>query len=142
MRPSFFERAPPGTERHVRGGSFRCLPTAAGAAGHRHDPDTHVRRRPADDQAVAASNSFRLAGRLQLNLLDAEKVYFLRGTWLGETRLLSFAGSYDFQYSGEGSYFAYSFDALLDADGLTAQLEYLYRDGGARLDLPVQTRRS
>jgi hypothetical protein len=96
------------------------------------------RRRPADDQAVAASNSFRLAGRLQLNLLDAEKVYFLRGTWLGEKRLLSFAGSYDFQYSGEGSYFAYSFDALLDADGMTAQLEYLYRDGGARLDLPVQ----
>ena len=36
-----------------------------------------------DDAAVAASNSFRLAGRLQLNLLDAEKVYFLRGTWLG-----------------------------------------------------------
>jgi hypothetical protein len=96
------------------------------------------RRRPADDAAVAASNSFRLAGRLQLNLLDPEKVYFLRGTWLGEKRLLSFAGSYDFQYSGEGSYLAYSVDALLDAGGVTAQLEYLYRDGGARVDLPVQ----
>lgn len=96
------------------------------------------RRRPADDEGVAASNSFRLAGRLQLNLLDPEKVYFLRGTWLGEKRLLSFAGSYDFQYSGEGSYVAYSFDALLDADGVTAQAEYLYRDGGARAEFPVQ----
>jgi hypothetical protein len=96
------------------------------------------RRRPADDEGVAASNSFRLAGRVQLNLFDPEKVYFLRGTWLGEKRLLSFAGSYDFQYSGEGSYLGYSFDALLDADGLTAQLEYLYRDGGERVDLAAQ----
>jgi hypothetical protein len=96
------------------------------------------RRRVADDEGVAASNSFRLAGRLQLNLLDPEKVYFLRGTWLGEKRLLSFAGSYDFQYSGEGSYLGYSFDALLDADNVTAQVEYLYRDGGARVVLPVQ----
>jgi hypothetical protein len=96
------------------------------------------RRRAPDEEHVAATNGFRLAGRLQLNLLDPEKVYFLRGTWLGEKRLLSFAGSYDYQYSGADSYLAYSFDALLDADGVTAQVEYLYRDGGARVDLPVQ----
>jgi hypothetical protein len=96
------------------------------------------KRRAPDDEHVAATNGFRLAGRLQLNLLDPEKVYFLRGTWLGEKRLLSFAGSYDFQYSGSGSYKALSFDALLDADGVTAQVEYLYRDGGTRVDLPVQ----
>jgi len=96
------------------------------------------RRRVADDENVAASNGFRFAGRLQLNLLDPEKVYFLRGTWLGEKRLLSVAGSFDYQYSGGGSYHAYSVDALLDADNVTAQVEYIYRDGGARVDLPVQ----
>jgi hypothetical protein len=96
------------------------------------------RRRTPDVEHVAASNGFRLAARLQLNLLDPEKVYFLRGTWLGEKRLLSFAGSYDYQYSGAGSYVAYSFDALLDLGGVTAQAEYLYRDGGAGVDLPVQ----
>lgn len=96
------------------------------------------RRRAPDDEHVAATNGFRLAGRLQLNLLDPEKVYFLRGTWLGEKRLLSFAGSYDYQYSGGDSYLAHSFDALLDVDGVTAQLEYIYRDGGTRVDLPVQ----
>lgn len=96
------------------------------------------RRRPADAEGVGASNSFRLAGRVQVNLLDPEKVFFLRGTWLGEKRLLSFAGSYDFQYSGEGSYLGYSFDALLDVDNVTAQLEFLYREGGARVDLPTQ----
>ena len=96
------------------------------------------RRRAPDEEHVAATNGFRSAGRLQLNLFDPEKVYFLRGTWLGEKRLLSFAGSYDYQYSGAGSYVAYSFDALLDADNVTAQLEYVYRDGGGRVDLPVQ----
>jgi hypothetical protein len=96
------------------------------------------RRRAPDDEHVAASNGFRTAGRLQLNLLDPEKVYFLRGTWLGEKRLLSFAGSYDYQYSGTDSYLAYSFDALLDLEGVTAQVEYLHRDGGTRVDLPVQ----
>jgi hypothetical protein len=96
------------------------------------------KRRAPDEEHVASTNGFRLAGRLQLNLLDPEKVYFLRGTWLGEKRLLSFAGSYDYQYSGTDSYLAYSFDALLDADGVTAQLEYIHRDGGDRVDLPVQ----
>jgi hypothetical protein len=96
------------------------------------------KRRAPDDEHVASTNGFRLAGRLQLNLLDPEKVYFLRGTWLGEKRLLSFAGSYDYQYSGTDSYLAYSFDALLDAGGVTAQVEYIYRDGGDRVDLPVQ----
>ncbi|HTV25413.1 MAG TPA: hypothetical protein VMG12_42250 [Polyangiaceae bacterium] len=96
------------------------------------------RRRAPSAEHVAATNGIRLAGRLQLNLLDPEKVYFLRGTWLGEKRLLSVAGSYDFQYSPTDSYFAYSFDALLDADNVTAQVEFLYRDGGARVDLPVQ----
>jgi hypothetical protein len=96
------------------------------------------RRRPPDDDDAAASNGFRVAARVQLNLLDPEKVYFLRGTWLGEKRLLSFAGSFDFQHSGAGSYLSWSFDALLDGDGVTAQLEYLYRDGGSLVDLPVQ----
>lgn len=96
------------------------------------------RRRVADAENVAASNGLRFAGRLQLNLLDPEKVYFLRGTWLGEKRLLSVAGSLDYQYSGGGSYHAYSVDALLDADNVTAQFEYIYRDGGARVNLPEQ----
>ena len=96
------------------------------------------KRRAPDEDHVGSTNGFRVAGRAQLNLLDPEKVYFLRGTWLGEKRLLSFAGSFDYQYSGSESYAAYSFDALLDADGVTAQVEYLYRDGGTRVDLPVQ----
>jgi len=96
------------------------------------------KRRTANEDNVASSNGFRLAGRVQLNLLDPEKVYFLRGTWLGEKRLLSFAGSYDYQYSSADSYFAYSFDALFDADNVTAQVEYTHRDGGSRVDLPVQ----
>lgn len=96
------------------------------------------KRRTADTDNVASSNAFRLAGRLQLNLLDPEKVYFLRGTWLGDKRLLSLAGSFDYQYAEAGSYHAYSLDALLDLDGVTAQAEYLYRDGGERVDLPIQ----
>lgn len=96
------------------------------------------RRRVANAENVAASNGLRFAGRLQLNLLDPEKVYFLRGTWLGEKQLLSVAGSLDYQYSGGGSYHAYSVDALLDAHNVTAQVEYIYRDGGARVNLPEQ----
>jgi hypothetical protein len=39
---------------------------------------------------AAARNSFRFAGRLQLNVLDGESTFFYAGTYLGKKRILSF----------------------------------------------------
>jgi hypothetical protein len=48
--------------------------------------------------AVAAGvNMFRVAGRLQINLLDAEPGYFYQGTYLGAKKILSLGVFYDRQ---------------------------------------------
>src|SRR5205807_277870 len=46
---------------------------------------------------VGSRNSFRVTGRLQLNLLDPETGFFYGGTYLGAKKILSVGGSYDYQ---------------------------------------------
>lgn len=59
---------------------------------------------------VGARNFFRVTGRLQVNLLDAEPGFFYAGTYLGAKKILSFGGSYDFQ----DSYRYFAVDGFLD----------------------------
>jgi hypothetical protein len=96
------------------------------------------RRTPATANHPIASNPFRAAARLQINVLDPELVYFLRGTNLGEKKILSFAASIDVQPNHAGNYVSWSADALLDLPLVTAQLDYVYRDGDKFLPLPKQ----
>jgi hypothetical protein len=79
---------------------------------------------------VGAVNFFRVAGRLQINLLDAEDDFFYAGTYLGTKKILSIGGYYDFQdqYKSGGG------DIILDlpvGPGLiSAQANVMYWDGG------------
>ena len=51
---------------------------------------------PGKDQTeVASRNSFRVAGRVQINLLDAETGFFYGGTYLGAKSILSLGGAFD-----------------------------------------------
>jgi hypothetical protein len=67
------------------------------------------RRKPSGTE-VGSQNMFRVAGRLQLNLLDPEPGFFYAGTYLGTKKILSFGVSYDFQ----DTYNHFSADGLLD----------------------------
>jgi hypothetical protein len=87
---------------------------------------------------VASRNPFRVAGRLQLHVLDPETVFFLRGSYLGEKRILSFGASFDVQHAGDSTYVSGAGDMLLDLAGVTAQVDYVYRDGGGFLPLAKQ----
>ena len=49
---------------------------------------------PADGRGL---NFFRVAARVQINMLDAEPGFFKAGTYLGAKKILSFGGFYDFQ---------------------------------------------
>jgi hypothetical protein len=90
-----------------------------------------------------ARNSFRAAGRLQLNLLDPELGYLYAGTYLGKKRILSFGLSADYQHETDVSYLAYAADGVVDlplGPGiLTGEIDVVHRDGGELLDLPEQT---
>jgi hypothetical protein len=92
---------------------------------------------------AGARNSFRFAGRLQLNLLDAENTYLYAGTYLGKKRILSLGVSADYQHETDGSYVAYAADGALDVPlgpgGLTAEIDVIHRDGGDLVPLPKQT---
>ena len=59
---------------------------------------------------VGAVNIFRIAARLQVNVLDAETGYFYAGTYHGTKKILSFGGFYDF----ESQYHYFGGDAFLD----------------------------
>ncbi|HYQ41516.1 MAG TPA: hypothetical protein VER11_06105 [Polyangiaceae bacterium] len=71
---------------------------------------------------VAGSNMFRIAGRVQVNLLDAETGFFYAGSYLGKKKVLSLGGAYDFQ----SDYKHWAVDAFLDMPagpgGITAQV--------------------
>jgi len=88
---------------------------------------------------VQSQNMFRLAARLQLNLLDPETGYFYGGTYLGTKKVLSFGVAYDFQ----DSYKYLAIDGLLDLPigpgVLTAQVNVVQMDGDDWLALPKQT---
>lgn len=87
---------------------------------------------PGPPAEVGNYNIFRFAGRVQVNVLDAEPGFFYQGTYLGTKRILSFGGFYDFQNQPAGapsSYKAYGGDAILDlplGPGiLTAQADFV-----------------
>jgi len=99
-------------------------------------------KRNAPGTGAASRNSFRYAGRVQLNLLDPETNYFYSGTYLGTKKVLSFGASADFQHADEGSYRALGVDGLLDLPvgpgAVTAQVDFLFRNGGSRVQIPSQ----
>jgi hypothetical protein len=92
---------------------------------------------------AAARNSFRLAARVQLNLLDAETGYFSGGTYLGKKKILSIGASADVQHSEQGSYRTLTGDVFADLPAgpgiFTAQVNVVHRNGGAVVALPKQT---
>jgi hypothetical protein len=79
---------------------------------------------------VGALNFFRVAARLQINLLDAETGYFYQGTYLGAKKILSVGGFYDFQ----DTYKSFGADAFVDlpvGPGIvTGQFNFVGWDGG------------
>jgi hypothetical protein len=94
---------------------------------------------------IGGMNMFRLAGRLQINLLDAEPGFFYQGTYLGTKKIVSFGGFYDFQQNTStrqesGKYQSWGGDLLVDLPlgpgVLTAQANVVQWDGGTFLTLP------
>jgi hypothetical protein len=77
-----------------------------------------------------ALNFFRVAGRLQVNVLDGDPNYFHQGTYLGEKKIVSVGGFYDFQ----DEYHFYGADLLVDLPVgpviITAQADAVKWDGG------------
>ena len=88
---------------------------------------------------VGSNNFFRLTGRLQLNLLDAEPGFFYAGTYLGRKKILSVGLSGDTQ----GSYHYVAGDVFADlplGPGVfTAQVDVAHWDGGTFIALAKQT---
>ena len=88
---------------------------------------------PGPPAEVGDYNIFRLAGRVQINVLDAEPGYFYQGTYLGSKKILSFGGFYDYQHQDAGAttptYKYYGGDAFLDLPVgpgiLTAQADFV-----------------
>jgi hypothetical protein len=83
---------------------------------------------------VGGFNIFRIAARVQVNVLDAEPGYFYQGTYLGTKKVLSFGGFYDFQ----DQYKYFGGDMFLDlpigrAGVLTAQADVVRWDGGTSI---------
>jgi hypothetical protein len=89
---------------------------------------------------VGGNNFFRVATRVQVNVLDAESGFFYQGTYLGTKKILSFGAFYDFedQYKYKGV------DAIVDLPAgpgiVTAQADFVQWDGGNFLQtLPKST---
>jgi len=88
---------------------------------------------------VAGKNMFRVAGRLQVNLLDAETGFFYGGTYLGTKKVLSVGLSGDLQDNYKyfaGDIFA---DLPVGPGVVTAQLNVAHWNGGGFVALPSQT---
>jgi hypothetical protein len=106
---------------------------------------------PGPPAEVANYNLFRLAGRVQVNVFDAEPGFFYQGTYLGAKKILSFGGFYDFQSqpsTGPATYKYYGGDAILDLPlgpgVLTAQADFARWNDTAgvtitNLDTPPKT---
>jgi len=97
-------------------------------------------RRPATATEVADRNMFRVAGRVQINVFDAETGFFYAGTYLGKKKVLSFGAAYDFQ----SGYHHWGLDGFLDMPvgpgGLTAQVNFAKWNGNQFINtLPNQT---
>jgi len=77
-----------------------------------------------------ARNMFRLTGRVQINLLDAEPGFFYAGTYLGAKKIASIGFSGDLQ--DKYKYFAVDgiVDMPLGPGVVTAQVNLAHYDGG------------
>ncbi len=88
------------------------------------------KRNPGTADQVAGQNMFRLAGRVQINILDAETGFFYAGTYLGKKKVLSLGAAYDFQ----DDYKHWAVDGFLDMPlgpgGITAQVNVGAWKGG------------
>jgi hypothetical protein len=88
----------------------------------------------------SATNDFRYAGRVQVELLDSEVGFFYTGTYLGRKRVASVGAAFDTQ----SHYHAYDVDAFVDlpigsASAVTAQFDYNRLNGRSTLTtLPDQ----
>src|SRR5262245_49221271 len=82
------------------------------------------------EAVVGGLNFFRLAGRLQANILDGDPNYFHQGTYLGEKKIVSIGAFYDFQ----DEYFFRGIDLMVDVPAgpviFTAQADLVEWDGG------------
>ena len=80
---------------------------------------------------VGGNNFFRMAARVQVNILDAEPGFFYQGTYLGAKNILSVGAFYDFEdhYKYAGA------DAFLELPAgpgtVNAQVNYVQWDGGS-----------
>lgn len=88
-------------------------------------------RKPPTATEVGARNFFRFAGRIQVNLMDAETGFFYGGTYLGKKKILSVGGSVDIQ----DKYKYFAGDVFADmpvgpAGSVTAQLNVSHWNGG------------
>jgi hypothetical protein len=87
-------------------------------------------RRDNETNDVAAHDFFRVTGRLQINLLDAEPGFFYAGTYLGAKKIASIGGSYDFQ----DKYKYFAADGIVDLPAgpgvVTGQVNLAHWDGG------------
>ena len=96
-------------------------------------------RRPASMTEASARNFPRVAGRIQINVLDPETGFFYAGTYLGTKSVLSFGASYDTQ----NDYHHWSVDGFLDLPlgpgTLTAQANVVKWNGSDFVALPKQT---
>jgi len=108
-------------DNHIeyRAGLFQGLRKPAAAAV---PPDT--------TGDVQSQNMFRFAGRLQINLLDAETGFFYAGTYLGKKKVASVGAALDVQ----SDYVHWAVDGFLDMPvgpgGLTAQVNFSKWNGG------------
>ncbi len=105
-------------------------------------------RAPANTGGAGSRNSYRTAGRLVYNFLDAEdKGYVPRGFNFGRKKIVAIGGGFDTQ----GSYNAYGGDFMIDwpfgpgdaktgRDTLTAHADFIHFDGGCDLN-PAGTAR-
>ena len=75
-------------------------------------------------------NSFRYAGRVQLNMLDTETGFFYTGTYVGKKKVLAVGGAVD----GQMRYHAYAADIFAEypagPGAFTGQFDYNRFDGG------------
>jgi hypothetical protein len=103
--------------------------------GHRSGAVPAAAPNPA---TVGGINMFRVAGRVQINLLDAEPGYFYQGTYLGRKKIVSFGGFYDFQ--DDYKYFGGDFlvDLPVGPGIFTAQGNVVQWDGGTFITLTKQ----
>lgn len=92
---------------------------------------------------VAGRNFFRVAGRVQINLLDPETGFFYSGTYLGAKKIFSIGGAYDFQYEKPDSYKYWAADAILDLPlgpgAVTAQGNLAQWNGGSLVNFTKRT---